>query len=379
MHARVQYGAIEWDSLSRAIGCIALILAPFAMLMAWPSAFSPYMEGKTVVFRALSAIWSTSMLATLAIKPRMAPNAVWLYGFFALILGLADLAPVYSREFSFWGDPARQEGFIAIASYLSYFMALTLLPEGERVWKWIIGGWAISGVIMALASCIQLLNEITTYQPVIRAYGLIGNPVLFGDFLALTIIFTIWAARRSELWLAWTLAAGLQGAVLLTTATRSAMAGLLAGMFFLIPGRSKWLAAGAGIIGILLYNSQWHNTLSFDMAHRVDCAGKYLTYIGQHPLLGWGQDNLKVMCAPEVFDRAHNWALQVLGDGGALALGAYLAFLAGALKSVVFQPFALAIFAAYILMVTIEPDAITTTVPMLTALGWANRKYRAAY
>jgi hypothetical protein len=356
---------INIDGAARWIGSAALLTVPLVTLVVWPGTFSPYASGKTEIFRWLCMGWCVCLLFNL----RAMPATVWLYGAFVAALALADSVAV-NRQTAFWGEDMRIDGFVAMASYLAYFVALTILPRGEKFWTWLLRGWAISGVVVSLASLLQSLHFLVIYYPVPRAYGLMGSPVFFGDYLALTILFTLWAAKDSKLWLAALL---FQIPVLLMTGSRSAMAGAMIGAICLIPGKLKWAILMLGLALAVQIGSSWHMAMFADLSYRFGCYQNELSVIMKHPWLGYGQENLHVLCMPENWDRSHNFALQALADAGVLGLAAYLAFLADAFKSVMGKPFALAIFAAYLVMLMVEPDCITTIIPMLTALGWAGR------
>lgn len=366
-------GGTTLFKLTRIAGQLAILAVPFAMLAVWPHEPNPYLSGKTQMFRVFTAIALGCAALPFAGSKRSVPLPVWLFGAMVACLAISDL--LTPTKAALLGEIWRQNGLLGMVALFSYLLAIVFLEPSENAWKTIIGAWAVSGTILAAAGLYQLA---TSNVP--RVYGLTGNPVFLGIALAFGAIFAMWSAYLAEtpFWRGvWIGAALFQAAVIFTTGTRSAVAGLLvAGMLPLaMNGWKRVMVAAVSVtaIGVGLAARFFPASMPEGVSHRMQCWHIAVVTIAKHPWFGWGQENIRMICPPELWDRMHNVFLQTLVDGGVVSLTAYLAFIAAAFYQTLRTPgsaFVLSILSAYLVMVMFEPEPITTTLPFLTAIGW---------
>lgn len=378
--ARHDSGALL-NVIARAVGSLALLAVPFLMLTVWTHVQEPFLTGKTHLFHAAVTV-ALGASVILFEAPRRWPAPLILFAVFVLTLLLSDSLSEFSTV-AFWGDGLRQEGFIGIAAYLAYLFAITAIRPSESAWSVIIGSWAASGIIAALSAVYQLVASGGAY----RVWGIVGSPVFLGGFLAIGAIFAVWSAYRTEnrRWrLFWLAAAVFQSVTILATGTRSALLGLAVGAIVALAfnpqmGRRVRLQILASIcaiaIALVVFVSTgglWDQDAGQAVTRRLVCWGDMLSIIHAHPWLGWGQENIRMMCKPEVWDRAHNKFLQLLVDGGVLGFWTYLTFLGASISSALKSKssFVLAIITAGTVTTMFEPESLNIVLPILTAVGW---------
>ncbi len=362
-------GDTTFLTLVRSAGAAALFAIPFAMLLVWPRAFNPFLTGKTVIFRDLAGFALLCGAILFAVSQASFSTLVKMFAIFAISLGIADAFATYPVT-ALWGEPTRQEGLIAVVALLAYLACLPLLIDSERLWRCLIGTWATVGTVIAASGLVQLFGHSAD-----RVTGLIGNAVFLGCMTALCGIFALWSASlATSTWerRLWISSAAIQFAAVFATSTRSAALGLMVGaVLALWKTRWRWpLLAVSGVsIGAILWR---HGEFSTSLLYRVNCWGHGISLAASHPWLGWGQDNMQMVCMPELWDRAHNVLIQTFSEGGIPALLSYSAFLVVAFVTALRRHagFALAAVSAYVVMVMFEPDPLTTSLPFLTATGW---------
>lgn len=183
-----------------------------------------------------------------------------------------------------------------------------------------------------------------------RMMGVHSNPNVYSTALLIGLFVGAAALWRYNDWRRWLIPpyGAVMIAALLTTGSRGAWVGVLAGVavFTLLvvanywrirPGRAVFLGVGAVLVGVLtvwLVYSNVSPTTQARMASVVDIEanqdrvrlfGTMVNMIKSNPWLGVGMGNIEHRFAEfrvdermQVFGTAHNYALQVLGETGVI-------------------------------------------------------------
>ncbi len=371
----------------QAAGLVCLFAIPMVLLVVWPSLPNEFAVARTIAFRYCAAgAGICASLYVLANRSWRPSPVILCFGLFVAVTGLADLLGVDPAR-SLHGTPLRMEGFLSPLSGAIYLGAVSVLVDKPALWRGFIAVWTCSAVVAALSGALQATDALLSHQPIPLIWGVDGQHVFLGAYMAFGVLFAAWsfslADSRTGRALA-SLAGLLCVAILPLTGSRAAFMGLLAGgagATFLVLRRvirPWWFAATLGVMlgfGTLPLIATRLAAIPVDLGTRFTCWHAISVFVGLRPLLGWGQDNLYVVCGAEVWDRGHNLFLQKMMDGGLVALLAYLGFAASlvlALKNIPLRQSAIAIAAliAYMVMTLFEPEVITTMVPFLTFAGW---------
>lgn len=355
-----------------------LFLTPLVALVVSPSLFFPYITGKNLLFRLLVEIafvlYILLALRIPAYRPKL--NTVFMaFGVFITVILAADLFGVYPFK-SFWSNFERMEGFVTHLHLFAYFIMLSALFTGEKLWT----------RFFQVALSVGVLIGLIGLDPVKATSGRIFSTLGNSSYLGIYMLFNIFIAgfllvrvieRRGDAAMKW-LAGSAYGAIILfdfyilyNTGTRGALLGLVAGTLFVSVAFALFeknkglkvlgisvLAAIVITIGLLasfkesptIANSpllaRFAALATFDrdeIANFATTQGRSrfgiwgIAYEGfkEKPLLGWGQDNFNYVFNehydPEIydqeqwFDRAHNVFFDWLVAGGILGLLAYLA------------------------------------------------------
>lgn len=367
----------------RLAGCGALFVIPFGMLAVWGTHPVPFLTGKTTIFH-YAVLAAAAMGACIMALQKRHPSSI--IAVFALLIAAMALADMHATEVhsAVWGTLFRQEGLVGLLALLAFLVAFDGLSPGG----WLIRAWAVSSTGAALTGIFQAVVTGGTE----RVWGVLGQPVFLGAFVGLGMIFSAWAFSKSRTKPLWAMAMAVQMAAIFLTADRSVLIALLAASLIGAWWDRKFLLASPVFGGLLAYFSLWNPFPQIEAAHydaarrtmgvplasiswRLHCWQGDWAFIRLRPLLGYGQENTNILCGPEAWDRAHNFVLQYLLDGGILALTAFLFFIVcAAMKMVSLEvAFPLMVLGAYIVIVSLEPDSLVTQLPMLTAVGFAWR------
>jgi len=368
--------------LVQAAGLAFLFMIPLAMILVWPSLPNPFVVAKTWAFRhCVGGAGICAAIYGFGKRARISP-VLLSFAIFVAVLGLAD---VFGKDpwVSFHGTPQRLEGFMTPVSALAYLGALPLLLDNQKAWRLFAGLWTVSAVIAAASGWLQVLSSIVDHTALPLIWGVDGQHVFLGIYMAFGVLFAGWSLGEAETWAgriasAFVVAACI--AVLVFSGSRIAALGLFAGLVVAIGRSPARLAAIIGTsavfcsLNLQIVMDRLHQ-FPADFARRLDCWHAETVFISLRPWLGWGQDGLGVMCRDETWDRAHNLFLQALTDGGVVALIAYMGFAASiiwALTKIPLRESSIAVAAIIVYAITMmfEPESITTMVPFLTFTGW---------
>ncbi|TSC67135.1 MAG: Lipid A core--O-antigen ligase-like protein [Parcubacteria group bacterium Gr01-1014_72] len=177
-----------------------LFAVPFIPLIVSDGLFFPFISGKNFAFRILTeiafALWVLLALRDPSVRPRRS-YILWCLGAFLAIVGVADLMSESPYK-SFWSNFERMEGFIGFIHLFFYFLVLSSLLQGERIWSRF---WHVSiGVLLAsdLYALLQLAKELNINQGGVRVDATFGNAIYFAGYLVFNIFLLgfLWYRRR---------------------------------------------------------------------------------------------------------------------------------------------------------------------------------------
>ncbi|MFH1451004.1 MAG: O-antigen ligase family protein [bacterium] len=361
-------------------GIFLTLFLPFVIspLNIFPSIFS-----KSIYFRVLTEIILCGYLILLLFNQKYRPRLSFI--FIAVLVfieafGLSTLRSVNPYR-SFWGTMERMEGFISLLHLFAFFVVATSVFREEKGFLKFFRFFVILSVPLALTGIIQKLGisalfakpDYTTggiIGPLVftRVSGLLGNPVFFGNYLAVMIflaLFFVFAEKTRKGKIFFVSAAILNASVLLLTGTRGAWVATLLGgtflslvwLFFINKSLKKrrifFLATFVcvGLLSLFLFLSQrgllpvtdffTRYQSFFDSAvaknSRIYVWETGLTAVKERPFFGFGLESFnyvynkhyRVQTAPYAleefsFDRAHNVVVDLLVAGGMIGLISYL-------------------------------------------------------
>ncbi len=369
---------IRAEMLNRAIFALCL-LAPWSLLWLDSSLLFPYETGKAWLFRSIISLAFAVLIVyrfvytvPQAPMPQFQPKSValsirvWQYAMLAFLFWTALTGFVGIDPYrSFWSNYERMSGYLAYIYWAAYFLCLIAVLNLQRA----------KLLMLNLLGVILLVGLIGLLEAQNRAISTLGNSIYLGNLAVFGIFisgFLYAGSRRSTRWrsgflgLIFLLVVVILMLVLFKTASRGPMIALIAGalvmlirLAFAFPAKSRrsillaltvgamiLVALGAGmnqqLTGLLKNSDSYalqrlsrislHNQTTIDRFENWKIA---LDASGEHPLLGWGQDNYAiayheyyragVMDKAKIwFDRAHNAYLDVLLASGWPGLLLYL-------------------------------------------------------
>lgn len=281
---------------------------------------------------------------------KLRPNLI--DGLVIIFLLAATASTIWSSNASdsFWGSVSHVHGLLLFLHLTAFYFLLRVLVHNgwwQIIWRVI----AITAGLVGLYALIQTWGIDSTLLPMMgeRAPATLGNPVLLGSYLSLTLIITLVLLLRKESLIVYGTSLILQLAGLLASGSRGALIALLVGLIWLLwPLFKNWIRAKkfwttAGIVAIVLIV-----VVSFTPAKRIftDLSlnpSRVLSWqlglnaFTQKPIFGWGLDNYEIVfekayqpvfepyiLKPLWFDSAHNFIVQLLATMGIIGLLAYL-------------------------------------------------------
>ncbi|MDQ3017016.1 MAG: hypothetical protein M3R25_09920, partial [Bacteroidota bacterium] len=131
-----------------------LFLIPLVAFIVSTNLYFPYITGKNLMFRLLVEI-AFILYFILAVRapefrPRLTSIFLAFSTFIAIIL-VADVFGIYPFK-SFWSNFERMEGFITHLHLFAYFIMMTSLLNGEKIWTKFFQVTLGVSVIMGLLS-----------------------------------------------------------------------------------------------------------------------------------------------------------------------------------------------------------------------------------
>lgn len=277
---------------------------------------------------------------------------------------------------SFWGYQSRGQGVVVWMHLVLFYFLLRQFFVEKKDWQrllvWIVGVGVVSGIIAWIAPHVDYFAGKTAVSGD-RLNGVIGNPLFFAAYMIFptTFAFVLFArAQKDNRWRWAYLGAGVF--CLVTTffsQIRGVFLGIVAGAFFAVGllflfQASKKQKKRTGIVIALfvlvvggMYVLFQTNPAAGDtlpvakrlFSIRLDTATATTRFMAwdialrgwqDHPAVGWGPENfqyafdryynpafLRYSFAETVWDKPHNFFLEVLSTMGILGVAAYLVLL----------------------------------------------------
>ncbi len=366
-----------------------LCATPFLPLLFTPFTFFPWHYGKTAIFQIIVEL----LLLCFIIFYRSAHKSAgqnppsqggeggvgrsfslldWSLLIFTALLVLTAFTGVNAHN-SFWGNQARANGIFTWLHFFAFYILLINFFQEEKDWKrffYLTVGVAFLTGITALFP--QLLPAVAQS---VAGGGIIGNRAFFSSYMVLSagislILFA--SAARKVKWLWLFLSVFFVGCVI-SAGNRGAEVGIffgvLAGLFIallFVKEKKVRLSAAVGIIilAALVAGGFYMNKISWVADNFPRAAGffpgliEYSSGTGEtrlmawkiawqglkdKPILGWGMGNyevvfnkyfnprfLKYSFTETVWDKPHNWLLDIANSAGIIGALAYLTIIASA-------------------------------------------------
>lgn len=407
---------------------------PFIPLIIAHGLFFPFITGKNFTFRIVVEIITAAWLALALVDTRYRPQRSWLlaaFAIFVLVIGVADAFGANAFK-SFWSNFERMEGWVTLAHLFAYFTVAISVLKTENIWRRLLQTSLGVSLLVSLYSVLQLIGFITINQGGVRVDATFGNAtylavyLLFHIFIAALIWGQTWRESTNRL-LPSVLYGGLtvlQTLILLFTATRGAILGVVGGAllmalllaFFGDYGKQVRRMAGAAVAIILVLIGGFFLLRGTTVADSLGPVSRVVNIsleektvqsrfmnwgmawegVKERPLLGWGQENYNLVFNkyynPQMygqeqwFDRVHNIFFDWLIAGGVLGLLAYLSLFAIALYYLwfreAFTPFERAtltgLLAAYGFHNLFVFDNIVSYILFATVLGYITARVMRA-
>lgn len=355
----------------------ATLLLPLAYT---PFIFFPWHFGKTVLFQMVIEIVLVALVISRIWRNRPPSRGLWqtltalnwldraILVFFAVSV-ITALTGVNASN-SFWGNEARANGIFTWLNFgIWYFLIRTVAPDenGRQNLLWLTTGVAVLASLTVIFP--QLLPSGWQSE---AGGGIIGNRDFAANYLLASfgLSFLLWQSKKYYFALA---ASAIIGYALLGAGSRGAFLGLVAGfgagLLFAILALSKRkpkIAVGYTLVGLvfLIIGIFWLSSIpSFQRAFPAVAyyanLKQFATGTGEtrlmawdiawqgikaRPLQGWGWGNfdvvfnkfynprfLKFNFSETVWDKPHNWPLEIFVTTGVFGALAYLGIYAAAL------------------------------------------------
>ena len=422
---------LRWTAIS------TLFLIPFLPLYVENHLFFPFITGKGFAFRILVEI-ATAAWAVLAIADRKyRPRFSWVLAIFAafvLWMAVADFLAVNPHK-AFWSNYERMDGWVMLIHAFMFSVVTGAFLSAEKLWK----KWWLAFILAAALTCLYGVMQLlcagqacgagnaffAIHQGGVRLDARMGNAAYLAAYLLFALAATAWQAIEAKGWLRYSLMAlaALETFILLATATRGAILGMLGGaalasaLWAFTAGRKGRQAGASVLVGlVVLAGGFWlARDTSFvrneptltriasislsEGATRFTLWKLALEGVAERPITGWGQDGFNyvfnakyqpALYAQEPwFDRAHNTFVDWLVAGGVPALLLFAALLIAAVAALLRAPslsraeriLLVSALAAYAVQALVVFDNLFTYVPLAAILAIAHaassRKVRA--
>ncbi len=342
-----------------------IFVLPFAALVVAHGMLFPFITGKNFTFRIIVEIMVASWAVLALLDRAYRPTFSWIlaaFGAFVAVMGVANALGV-APEHSFWSNYERMEGYITLLHVFGYFVVTASVLTTEKLWNAWLNTTLLASVIVTLYGYAQLGGLIEIRQSTSRVDGPFGNAAYMAVHLLVHVFFALLMLARSTkaAWrLGYALIAALAAFLILFTATRGALVGLVGGLvvtalYIAVCEREhlriRKIAIGS-LIGVGVLVSVFFaikdtsfvarsEVLSRAASISLDAGSTRFTLwrialkgVAERPILGWGQGNYSRVFVqyyePSLygqepwFDHVHNTLLDWLVAGGIVGLAAYL-------------------------------------------------------
>lgn len=363
-------------NLLKRLTFVGIFLVPFIALIKIDSLAFPFVTSKAFIFRILIELLFGIWLIFIVIEKRYRPRFNWLLGAILAFLVVISLADIFGANplKSIWGNFERMDGLIGLIHYIIYFLIASTMLDTERLWARLFNTTIGVSVILSLLGLIQLGGGMAINTDGGRLDSTLGNAAYFAIYLLIHIFLALFmfaqkvtinkdfgdkSKKGHYIYIA---IAIFEIIILYFTATRSAMLGLVGGIFVMTilwviyaKGHKKLHITAIIIITTLILmiggfivmrnhpfvtNNPILNRFNAISIKEIKKQTRYYIWsiaiqgIKENPILGSGQENFNLIFdkhydpalynAETYFDRVHNIILDWLTSGGILGLISYL-------------------------------------------------------
>lgn len=348
------------------------IILAFLLPLAFTSrTFFPWHFGKTILFQILAGSLLVLALLDLNINRKKLFKLNWLDKSI-MLLSLALIASaIFGVDFnrSFWGDQQRAQGIFTWLHFVIFYFVIRQYYVNIKDWK--ILSYCV--VCIGLISCFfawfggyfSSLNSIITYTK--QLGGMIGNPIFFGNYLTVPtfLSFVLFFIETGKKRYGFLIAGLLLVLTLIFTKSAGVVLGFIFGLFavwllyifFSDSKKYKKVVVAIGMIllvcvgGLFFLVSTNQKIINFPMVTEIfnldpnsfTANTRILTWqialkgFLEKPIFGWGWNNfqnlfdnnynpefLKFSFAETIWDKPHNFFLEVLSTAGAVGFFSYI-------------------------------------------------------
>ena len=347
---------------------IGIFTVLFIPLIGINNLYFPFITGKAFTFRILieilGGVWLLLAISDKKYRPRFSWLLIAILSFISVI-SIADIFGINPYR-SFWSDFERMDGLINLLHLILYFLIAGSALTTKKVWDYFFNTTIGISVLLSLLALLQLAGMMEINTDAGRLDSTIGNAAHFGIYVLLHIFLAIfmlirWQGKPKVRYI-YTAIILLHTIVLYFTANRSAMFGLLGGVFVttlliaLLERNHKILRkiAISTILGIVMLigafiliknqsfiqQSPILNRFAVVSLEGMRNQPRYYFWsiavegFKERPILGWGQENYKnvffkyyhpaLYNSEIISDKPHNVVLEWLVSGGLLGVLSYL-------------------------------------------------------
>lgn len=400
-----------------------LHFALYAIVVVVPSLYFsgfyfPFVTTKVLAFRTLVVLMAGLFALLLYYNPKFRVRSSALLFALAGFLGVLVITSALGEDplRSFWSSLSRMEGVVMHLHLFAYFLIASTLLSSKKEWETLFKTVVWVSVALGFLSLLFWFSGGGEE----RLGGLLGNPSYYG--IALLFYFFIALLLLVKNRASWKLYAGASSffaLLILLTASRAAVLGILVGLLVCAVGfsvanyRAVRLTHVAFVfLGIFLVILsafvffQWQgresivsrlgNTNITELVKEPRFLVWQVAWVGiqEKPLLGWGAENFPTVFSTHydprlslqegIFDRAHNALLDWLIAGGLPLLLLYLALFATSLWLVWKDPndegassriVITALLAAYFVHNLFSFDSPVSYILFMTILAYLHARY----
>lgn len=346
---------------------IGIFAIPFIPIIFFNDLALPLITGKNFVFRVIIEVLFGVWLLLAIYDKKYRPKLSLISGAivtFLVVMAIANFLGADPYK-SFWGDFQRMEGFITLLHLFVYFLIASTVLNTEKLWNSFFNKSIGASVALSVIALFQLAGLVGINTTEGRLDSTMGNATYFALYLLLHIFLSMFMLARHR---------GLKGRylyggivllelfVLYFTATRSAILGLIVGIFiatiliYLFEHEHKTLKKVSiglvlgmvflvgGFIAMknqpLIRNNFILNRFSGISFKEIRNQSRYYLWsisaqgFKDNPVLGQGQENFNLIFNKYynpslhndevVFSRAHNVLFEWLIAGGILGFLSYI-------------------------------------------------------
>lgn len=325
-----------------------------------PFAYFPWHFGKTVFFEILVELLVVAHLLERTNDGKRG-SLNWLDATLIIFLGIAIVTALFGVNFanSFWGNQLRANGLIVWLHFLVwYFLIRHYL--GEKGWKHALAVAAPVAFVVSLTIFFQ--HSLPASWQSEAAGGIIGNRAFAASYLLAAIGLAIYGVSQTYRY--WRCFYGTAAIIffftIIHTSNRGSLVGFGAALFTafvlaafkLISKKARVISGGMALattafaLFVLIWGANgpsFFKDLSFNNLFQGTGETRLIAWkiaekaIAERPLLGWGWGNyeipfnkyynpdlLKFNFTETVWDKPHNWLLEIGVATGVVGVAVYL-------------------------------------------------------